>query len=463
VRNSYSDTIAAIATPLGEGGIGIVRLSGSQAVSIAARIFRSSPRRNINELPSHSLHYGQVVSRTKPIDEGLLAIMRAPNSYTREDVVEIQAHGGPIPLEKILRLVIEEGARPAEPGEFTRRAFLNGRMDLVQAEAVADLIRARTEGAYEIALGQLSGRFSAKVKDLRQRLIKCLTIIEASIDFPEESGLGPGKSFQKTLRLLGDELLKLEEGAEKGRIIREGIRAVIIGRPNVGKSSLMNALLKEKRVIVTHIPGTTRDVVEEIVNIEGIPLRIADTAGLRKTRKLIEIQGVAQSRSYLDKADLVIIVLDGHQKLKKEDLDIIKLVKEKGKKAIAAVNKSDLPIRLEMPRLKRHFPAGMTVRISAKCLAGISNFNRKIAPALGIKKPGNGSENILASRLRHQISLGNARSNVHNALLAWQNGLSAEFIAFDLWQSVEALDEILGLNYKEDLLDKIFREFCIGK
>ena len=327
------DTIAAIATPVGIGGVGIVRLSGPRAMFIAAEIFRLNPRRNIMRLPSHTLHYGLAVSKEKTIDEGLLAIMRAPHSYTREDVVEIQAHGGIFPLQKILGAAIEKGARLAEPGEFTRRAFINGRLDLAQAEAVLDLIQARTETAYEAALGQLSGDLSARVRNLRRRLIKALTGLEAHLDFPEERGVVLGKSFPRAIEAVRAQIRELENSADRGRIIREGIKAVIIGRSNVGKSSLMNALLKEKRVIVTHLPGTTRDVVEETVNIQGIPVRIADTAGFGRTRSLIEIQGAVRARFYLEKADLVILVLDGSQGLKKEDREIIKLV-GKGKKKV---------------------------------------------------------------------------------------------------------------------------------
>ncbi len=457
------DTIAAIATPEGIGGVGIVRLSGPRAISIAAGIFRlNSERKNIMELSSHTLHYGLVVSRKKTIDEGLLAIMRAPHSYTREDVVEIQAHGGIFPLQKILGAAIEKGARLAEPGEFTRRAFINGRLDLAQAEAVVDLIRARTGAAYETALRQLSGSLSERVRGLRRRLIKVLTRLEAHLDFPEESGVVLGKSFPRVLKAIREEIRELESSADRGRIIREGIKAVIIGRSNVGKSSLMNALLQEKRVIVTSLPGTTRDVIEEMVNIRGIPVRIADTAGFGCTRNLIEIQGVARARFYLEKADLVILVLDGSQGLKKEDREIIKLVGESKKKVLAVVNKSDLPARLKPEVVKRFFPSRRTVQISAKTLSGIPAFQRKLAALMGISKAET-EEGVLVSRLRHQLVLKRAEESLSRALEAQQKGLSGEFVSFDLWQAVESLGTILGLNYKEDVLDEIFGEFCIGK
>lgn len=456
------DTIAAIATPEGVGGIGIVRLSGPRAISIAAGIFRLNPKRNITKLPSHTLHYGLAVSGKKTVDEGLLAVMRAPHSYTRENVVEIQAHGGMFPLQKILGAAVKKGARLAEPGEFTRRAFINGRLDLAQAEAVVDLIRARTETAYETALGQLSGGLSERVKDLRRRLRKSLTGLEAQIDFPGESGVVPGKSFSRSLKAILEEIRELEGSADKGRIIREGIKAVIIGRPNVGKSSLMNALLQEKRVIVTHLPGTTRDVIEEMVNIRGIPVRIADTAGFGRSRNLIEIQGAARARVYLEMADLVILVIDGSQGIKKEDREIIKLAGESQKKVLVAINKSDLPARWKPEAVKRLFPVRQIVQISAKTLSGFPALQRKLATLLGIKQAET-KEGVLVSRLRHRLALQRAAENLNNALAARQKGFSGELVAFDLWQALESLGTILGLNYKEDVLEEIFSEFCIGK
>ena len=457
-----TDTIAAIATPIGEGGVGIIRLSGEQAIPIAGRMFRLKASRSLQKLPSHTIHFGRVVDGEKMLDEGLIAIMKAPHSYTREDVVEIQAHGGQIPLKKILKLAISKGARLAGPGEFTRRAFLNGRLDLTQAEAVLDLIRAQTEPAYEMALGQLKGELSGAITGIRERIINLLTEAEASIDFPEESGLKIRKSYLKKITGIRRETNELERQAEKGRILKEGLRAVIIGRPNVGKSSLLNALLKEKRVIVTHIPGTTRDVVEERVDIGGIGLKIADTAGLRKARNLIELQGVSQSRRYLKKADIAILVFDGSKPLKKEDLEIIKSVKEAGKKPVLVINKIDLPRRLEKEKLEAFFPLGKAVEVSAKKGTGLSCFRRRLASKLGLngkkQRPG-----IIISSLRHQLSLQASRQALKEAEKAFKKGFSMEFVAYDLWRAADSLGEILGLTFKEDLLDQIFSQFCIGK
>ena len=462
MKNQHNDTIAAIATPFGEGGVGIVRLSGPKAISIAARIFRPTSHRDVRKLPSHTLHYGVVTKTKRIVDDGLLAVMRAPHSYTREDVVEIQSHGGIIPLQRVLRLAIDTGARLAEPGEFTRRAFINGRLDLAQAEAVNDLVRARTEAAYSIALGQFSGVLSERIRELREGVLKTLAKVEASIDFPSESRVVLGRSFQRIISRLRDKVEELVESAGKGRIIREGIRAVIIGRPNVGKSCLMNALLKQKRVIVTHLPGTTRDAVEEIVNIGGVSLKIADTAGMRKTRSLIEIQGVAQSQVYLDKADLVILVLDGSQELRREDIRIIELVKRKQKRVLAVINKVDLPCRLDEERVKKFFPARHIAQLSAKKMIGFPGFQRKFLAILGMKKT-NGGDSLVISHLRHQLALEDAVQGLSAGLAACQEGFSAEFIAFDLWQAADALGGILGLGYKENLLDEIFQKFCIGK
>lgn len=463
MKADYKDTIAAIATSPGEGGIGIVRLSGPKAIPIAAKIFRPKPHRDINALPSHTLHYGEVAENKKTIDTGLLAIMRAPHSYTREDVVELHVHGGVIPLQKILRLAINTGAKLAEPGEFTRRAFVNGRLDLAQAEAVVDLIRAKTEAFYTLAQRQFSGVLSRKINELREKLLKILTRIEANIDFAEESRVTLGQSFQKNLSGVIKEVRALAESAGKGRAIKEGVKAVIVGRTNVGKSSLMNALMKEERVIVTHIPGTTRDVIEERVEVGGVTLKFADTAGIRKARNPIEKQGVNRSRAYMEQADLIILVLDGSQPLKKIDREIIKTVVHHQKRAVVVINKIDLPLRINIERIKQFFPGGNIVKLSAKHQLGLSVFTQKLLQVLGLGSLKKAEGEVIVNCLRHQKVLEKAEALLKEALAASEQGFSSEYIAFGLWGAADTLGEILGLNYKENLLDAIFQEFCVGK
>ena len=336
-------TICAISTPIGEGGIGIVRISGRDAISIADKIFFSKKNKKLSSLASHTIHYGEIRdNNSERVDEALVSIMKAPNTYTKEDVIEINCHGGALSLKRVMELVIKNGARLAEPGEFTKRAFLNGRIDLAQAEAVIDIINSKTDDSLRLAVGQLSGILSKKVNAIREELISIIASVEASIDFVDEDIEFISRDvMEKRIKGAVDEIEALITTADEGRIYKEGIATAIIGRPNVGKSSLLNALLKEERAIVTPVPGTTRDVIEEWVNIKGMPLRILDTAGIRHTEDIVEMEGVKRSREAIKMADIILLLIDGSVKLNEEDKRLMEEIRDK--RLIVLLNKSDLP------------------------------------------------------------------------------------------------------------------------
>lgn len=466
-----NDTIAAISTPIGLGGIGIVRLSGKDALSIADKIFLSRERIKPSRCKTYTIHYGWIVNRTPSsepktpnyeiIDEAILTIMRAPRSYTREDVVEINCHSGIVPLRKIFELVLKYGARPAEPGEFTRRAFVNGRLDLVQAEAVLDIVQARTETSLKLGLNQLQGRLSTKIEEIRSRLLDIFAHLEASIDFPEEDiETATRRKLQTSLEKISAEIKTILDSADEGKILREGITVVICGKPNVGKSSLLNALLKEERAIVTHIPGTTKDTIEEAANIHGLPLRLVDTAGINEPRDLIDREAVKRSRSSIKNADLILFILDGSGKISSEDKTIFAEIRDK--KVIGVVNKIDLKGSLNSATLRRLLGKRKAVRVSALRYTGIKQLEKEIAQAIwhGHLKP---QEDILVSNLRHINLLRETWEAIEKTRQAFKNNLSVEFISQELKPALEALDKITGRAVSADLLDKIFSEFCIGK
>jgi tRNA modification GTPase len=460
-HGSLGDTIAAISTPLGTGGIGIVRCSGPQAQAIAVQIFRRKEGRG--PLLSHRFYLGEIIRPRDHavLDEVLLVFMRQPKTYTREDVVEIQCHSGVLVLQQILQTVLESGARLAEPGEFTQRAFLNGRIDLTQAEAVIDLINSKTQRSLELANRQRSGRLAAEVRRMKESLLDLLVSLEASIDFPEEEVPGP-EPQEVARRLLGarNDLEGLLRTYDEGRVYREGIAAVIVGRPNVGKSSLLNVLLKEERAIVTAIPGTTRDVIEEVVNIEGIPLRIMDTAGLRPAKDAIEEEGVRRTRERLAQADLTIWVVDGSEPLSSEDRDILPQVRNR--KTVIAINKNDLPQRFSPEDLRGQIPEASLISISALLGSGIEGLKKAIRTVVLNGRIESSSETIL-SNLRHKRAIEVAREALSEALQSLQINLSWEFITLDLQRALEALGEIVGETTSEEVLDRIFNQFCIGK
>lgn len=458
------DTIAAIATPPGEGGIGIVRISGVRAIEIAGRLFQPAGDRDWQSGPGYRLHYGYLMDpeNGEAVDEVLLSLMRAPRSYTREDVVEINGHGGIVPLRRILQLVLDSGARLAEPGEFTRRAFLNGRLDLVQAEAVLDVIRARTGDSLKVALGQLHGELSGRIGTLREVLLRVLAEIEAGIDFPEEEDVPETRLEQLVERLaeLEDECAELLAGADAGRVYREGLGIAIVGKPNVGKSSLLNALLRETRAIVTDVPGTTRDVIEETVNIRGIPLRLLDTAGLRETEDVVERLGVARTRIVVTEADLVLVVLDAASGLQKQDRQVLALAA--GKPLVVLINKIDLaPSGIDPGEVSVLVDAPV-IRVAICEGRGLDQLEETINElVLGGRVVGRHA--VLISNVRHKSALERARRYISEARSALTGGLPLEMAAIDIRNALEACGEITGVTVTDDLLDRIFADFCIGK
>ncbi|GAB4431969.1 MAG: tRNA uridine-5-carboxymethylaminomethyl(34) synthesis GTPase MnmE [Anaerolineae bacterium] len=456
---SLDDTIAAIATSIGQSGVGIVKLSGPEAYPIAHRLFRSAVGRT--NFQPYRLHYGQIVEPDSgaTVDEALVVYMPKPRSYTRQDVVEIQAHGGLVPLRRIFQLTLSLGARPAEAGEMTLRAFLNGRLDLAQAEAVLDVIEAKTEAALRVANEQLSGSLSAQVADVRRALLDTLAFLEASIDFVEDEI--PFQDVVGPLREVGAQLEKLLHSADQGLIYRQGVRAAIVGRPNVGKSSLLNALLRGDRAIVTAIPGTTRDTLEETANIGGIPVVLVDTAGIRaETADEVERIGVERSRAALARADIALMVVDGSQRLEIGDWEIEGLVGQKP--ALLVVNKNDLPAAQQVEPPADFLPAAHRVRMSALTNEGIETLEAAIVELVT-----GGSVTLadtpLVSNPRHKALLQRALSHTQAAITAQQDGLSPDLVSIDVRAAVDALGEITGETATEDLLDTIFSKFCIGK
>lgn len=453
------DTIAAIATGLGEAGIGIVRISGKDALNIADKIFVSKGEEKPSQFKTYTVHYGWVMENAEVIDEVILTVMRAPRSYTKEDVVEINSHGGITAIRRVLDLVLANGCRLAAPGEFTKRAFLNGRIDLAQAEAVLDIIRAKTGLALKLGVEQLKGALSGEVNKIRRSLLDSLSVLEANIDFPdEEIGYADIGKIQQGLSGVNNALKDILSVSRRGRILREGINVVICGKPNAGKSSLLNALLKQERSIVTPIAGTTRDSIEEIIDIKGIPVRIVDTAGILEPRDLIEKKAVQRAKTHINTADLVILLFDASRRLSAQDIFLMN--KLKNKQTLGVINKIDLKQRIEKQKINIRFSP--VIEISAKKLKNIDLIEDAIAGlvfggALNLK------EAVLVSKLRHIEALRKAQEFIAQALVSLDNKLSLELIAQDTRDALLYLDEISGRRFSEDLLDKIFSEFCIGK
>jgi len=458
-KDSLQDTIVAISTALGEGGIGIVRLSGGESLAIANKIFVGHNKAKPTSFKSYTMHYGKIVDKHRIIDEVILSVMRGPKSYTRQDVVEINCHGGLVSLNKILGLALKHGCRLASPGEFTKRAFLNGRIDLAQAEAVIDIIRAKTESALKISLEQLSGTLSQKILKIRQGLLDTLVILEADIDFPDEDIPAQGLTkISLGLRTIDTQLNALLNSASGARILREGLHVVICGKPNVGKSSLLNALLKKERSIVTPIAGTTRDTIEELIDVKGIPVRIVDTAGIFKPHDLIEKKAVKLARRQINLADLVIILFDASHKLDQEDQRLIKEIKNK--KVIAVINKIDLKPRIEKDEIARGF--SKVVSLAAKSGKNLNLLEDALSDFVYQGQLPN-PEFMLVSNLRHIHALREAQKFIVQARGLLTEQLPIELITQDLKDACVYLDKILGKNFSADLLDRIFANFCIGK
>ena len=456
--NLPDDTIVALATPPGSSGIGIIRLSGPQSLAIAGRIFRSSGKGGeLTALASHTLHHGFIHDGRYDIDEVLLSIMRAPHSFTREDVVEINCHGSGLALRKVLELCLRNGARLAEPGEFTKRAFLNGRLDLTQAEAVIDIINARSDEALKVATAQLEGSLSRRINGWRELLLDVLARLEAQLDFPEED-IEPQEQelLRRKLARLSEEIAALVRSFAEGRLLREGIRVVLAGRPNVGKSSLLNRLLGQERAIVTAVPGTTRDTIEEPLQLAGFPLRLIDTAGITHTRDEVEREGIRRSHYNLQQADLILLVLDASQPLQEDDRKLLRRVEQS--KTVIVLNKQDLPRRIEPNQAASLLPGSRTVEISARQGRGIKELEQAIVELLHHGKSINQQEALLTN-LRHRQLLVQALESLKRA----QRAAVPELMATDLREGLDKLGEIIGLGSAEDLLDRIFSTFCIGK
>lgn len=454
------DTIAAIATSIGEGGIGIVRVSGPDAERIVKEIFQRNGNKN-GKLRSHMLYHGTIRDPRSHVivDEVLLTVMRKPHSYTGEDVVEVNCHGGPLLVRRILGLVLSRGARQADPGEFTKRAFLNGRIDLAQAEAVLDLIKARTEAGLSLAVSQIRGELSKWVEEVKEDLLNILVQIEAAIDFSEEEiELVQRRELIAQVDALRRKIQVLVDSYEWGRLFREGARVCICGRPNVGKSSLLNALLGAERVIVTEIPGTTRDVVEESINLGGLPIVLWDTAGIRETNDHIERIGVDLSKQYLQAADAAMLVLDGSEPLTAGDFSL--LAAAQSKKLLIVVNKQDLPLRLDFECLQKNVGDAGVVHISIKQGIGLGQLKQALRNLIVNTES---APPIALTNERHRAALISSERALGDAAVALSAAQPAEIVAVNLQEARDALEEIVGLIGSDDILERIFKQFCIGK
>ncbi|WP_089799333.1 tRNA uridine-5-carboxymethylaminomethyl(34) synthesis GTPase MnmE [Halolactibacillus alkaliphilus] len=455
------DTIAAISTPLGEGAIAIVRLSGDKALAIANKMYRG---KDLTVVDSHTIHYGRIVEpeTEEMIEEVMVSVMRGPRTFTREDVVEINCHGGLASVNRLLTLALYHGARLAEPGEFTKRAFLNGRIDLSQAEAVMDLIRAKTDKAMHVAVRQLDGKLSKFITRLRQQLIETVAHVEVNIDYPEYDDVEEMtlNLLNERITLVSEEITKLLAMARQGKILREGISTAIIGRPNVGKSSLLNALVQENKAIVTDIPGTTRDIIEEYVNVRGVPLRLVDTAGIRETEDLVEKIGVERSRQVLNEADLILLVLNNNEPLTDEDRQLLEIVQDM--EVIVLINKTDLDATLDHDEVKRLIDGKPVVTTSLIEEEGIDQLEEAIADTFftgGIES----SDLSYVSNARHIQLLNQAKQSLVEATFAIESEMPLDLIQIDVTRAWELLGEIIGDTVQDSLIDQLFSQFCLGK
>jgi len=460
---SSNDTIAAVSTPLGEGGIGIVRLSGDDSFRIVDNIFCASDKRKTVSLDTHTIHYGLIKcpETEENIDEVLVSVMKAPNTYTTQDVIEISCHGGLMSLKKVLELCIKSGARLAEPGEFTKRAFLNGRIDLSQAEAVLDVIKSKTDAARHVAVEQLRGVLSQEVEYMRNRGIDILTLIEAGIDFSDEDiEFASVRNITKKIEELCGKVKHILDTSDKGMVLREGASVVICGRPNVGKSSLMNALLRHDRVIVTPIAGTTRDVIEECIDLSGIMIKISDTAGIVDSKDRVEIEGIKRSKERIKNADIVIFMLDASQCITEKDMSIYDVVKDK--RTVIVLNKTDLRGKVRESEIRKIFKVKKVVKVSALKKTGLEKVEDALAEMLfggDIAIP----DGAIVTNLRHKKILERIDEVLDRSMEMTGENFNAELLASDINEVVHQLGLIVGKSIEDDILDRIFSQFCIGK
>lgn len=461
------DTICAISTPLGVSGIGIVRLSGKDTYKIIEEIF--VPGKNpfkrkklkISELPSHTVYYGHIIDNGKVIDEVIVTIMKSPKSYTKEDMAEINCHGGIIPLKEVLNLCIKKGARLAEPGEFTKRAFLNGRIDLTQAESVLEIIHSKTEYGLEMGIKKLKGSLGNFISDIKEKILRLLAEIEAKINFPEEEDVEIYRlDIDKRLEEIYEEIEKFMKKANRGKVLSEGVKVAIIGSPNVGKSSLLNALLKEERAIVTEIPGTTRDAIREVINIRGIPIDIIDTAGIRKAKNKIEKIGVERALEWMKKAEINILILDGSRKLNEYDLKLLEHIRKKP--YLIVINKTDLPRRIELKKILKEFNEEKIILASIKNNVGIEEIENKLWKLI---QEGHGEikGDEIYLNLRQEKKINMIKKYLKETLEEVKNQNFIEIVAENLKNCINEIDELIGVKFSDKILDEIFSKFCIGK
>ncbi len=455
------DTIAAISTALGEGAIAIVRVSGIDAIHLVNKVFKG--KFSLNLVESHTIHYGHIIEpeSKQVVDEVMVTVLRAPKTFTREDIVEINCHGGLLAVNRVLQLVLQQGVRLAEPGEFTKRAFLNGRIDLSQAEGVIDLIRAKTDRAMNVAIGQVEGRLSKQIQKLRQALLETVAHVEVNIDYPEYD------AEQMTIQMLlekatyvKNEIERLLQTSKQGKILREGLSTAIIGRPNVGKSSLLNSLVHENKAIVTDIPGTTRDVIEEYVNVKGVPLRLLDTAGIRETDDVVERIGVERSREVVKHADLVLLVLNYGEPLTSEDEKLFSIIENT--EAIIIINKTDIKKEIDIDQVQKVAKNRTIITTSLVEDKGIEELENAIA-ALFFQGNIETSDLTYVSNTRHIALLHQAKTSVEEAIVALNEGVPVDIVQIDITRTWEMLGEIIGDTVSESLIDQLFSQFCLGK
>lgn len=455
-----TDTIAAIATAMSSSGIGIIRISGEDAVTITEKIFRMKKGKKLSEMPTHTIHYGHICDGEEVIDEVMVLLMRGPKSYTREDTVEIDCHGGVYVMRRVLETVIRYGARPAEPGEFTKRAFLNGRIDLSQAESVIDVIHAKNEFALKSSMKQLSGSVSNAIKEIRGTVLHEIAFIESALDDPEHISLdGYPEQLQGIVEEVSGKIEKLLSISDNGKILKEGISTVIVGKPNAGKSSLLNTLLGEERAIVTDIAGTTRDVLEEQINLNGIILNIIDTAGIRDTEDVVERIGVDKAKKYVKDADLIIYVVDSSTALDENDFEIMELLRDKT--AVVLMNKSDLQPVTTAEEVKSHLDKTV-ISISAKEQVGIDTLEETIKE-LFFHGEVTFNDEVYITNIRHKTALQEALNSLHLVVQSIRDGMPEDFYSIDLMNAYEELGSIVGEAVEDDLVNEIFSKFCMGK